>query len=336
MKITMAHGSGGEYTSKLISEVFAKHFNNEYLSKLEDSAVVPGAGKLAVTTDSFVVTPLEFPGGDIGRLCVCGTVNDLLMSGAVPKYITCGCILEEGLDIDLLDRVIASIAETAREAGVVVVTGDTKVIENRGGEGGLIINTSGVGFIPDDLDVPGPFNLQDNDKIIISGTLGDHHAAILGKRMGIESSIESDNAPLTEMVRKLLSEGIRVHAMRDVTRGGLGTVLNEFASASECSIELVETDLPVSPAVKDFCGILGLDPIYMGNEGKMVLSVHEEDAEKALLLIKQSRYGENAKVIGSVKKADINSGDIGVFVRTKIGGKRVVGPMYGEGLPRIC
>lgn len=336
MKITMAHGSGGESTSKLISEVFAKHFNNEYLSKLEDSAVVPGAGKLAVTTDSFVVTPLEFPGGDIGRLCVCGTVNDLLMSGAVPKYITCGCILEEGLDIDLLDRVIASMAETAREAGVVVVTGDTKVIENRGGEGGLIINTSGVGFIPDDLDVPGPFKLQDGDKIIISGNLGDHHAAILGKRMGIESNIESDNAPLTEMVGKLLGEGIRVHAMRDVTRGGLGTVLNEFASASECNIELVETDLPVSPAVKDFCGILGLDPIYMGNEGKMVLSVHAEDTEKALLLIKQSRYGENAKVIGSVKKADINSCDIGVFVRTKIGGKRVVGLMYGEGLPRIC
>ena len=336
MKITMAHGSGGESTSRLISEVFAKHFNNEYLSKLEDSAVVPGSGKLAVTTDSFVVTPLEFPGGDIGRLCVCGTVNDLLMSGAVPKYITCGCILEEGLDIDLLDRVIASMAETAREAGVVVVTGDTKVIENRGGEGGLIINTSGVGFIPDDLDVPGPFKLQDGDKIIISGNLGDHHAAILGKRMGIESNIQSDNAPLSEMVGKLMDEGIRVHAMRDVTRGGLGTVLNEFSEASKCSIELVETELPVSAAVKDFCGILGLDPIYMGNEGKMVLSVHKEDAEKALLLIRQSRYGENAKVIGSVSKADKDSEDAGVFVRTKIGGKRVVGPMYGEGLPRIC
>ena len=336
MRITMAHGSGGESTSRLISEVFAKHFNNEYLSKLEDSAVVPGSGKLAVTTDSFVVTPLEFPGGDIGRLCVCGTVNDLLMSGAVPKYITCGCILEEGLDIDLLDRVIASMAETAREAGVVVVTGDTKVIENRGGEGGLIINTSGVGFIPDDLDVPGPYKLQDKDKIIISGNLGDHHAAILGRRMGIESNILSDNAPLSEMVGKLMDEGIRVHAMRDVTRGGLGTVLNEFSEASKCSIELIESELPVSAAVRDFCGILGLDPMYMGNEGKMVLSVDEEDAEKALLLIKQSRYGENAKVIGSVSKADTNGGDKGVFVRTKIGGKRVVGPMYGEGLPRIC
>ena len=210
------------------------------------------------------------------------------------------------------------------------------VIENRGGEGGLIINTSGVGFIPDDLDVPGPFKLQDGDKIIISGNLGDHHAAILGKRMGIESDILSDNAPLSEMVKKLMKSGIRVHAMRDVTRGGLGTVLNEFADASKCSIELVETDLPVSAAVKDFCGILGLDPMYMGNEGKMVLSVHKDDAQKALLLIQGSKYGENAKVIGSVSKSDIDSDDHKVFVRTKIGGKRVVGPMYGEGLPRIC
>lgn len=336
MKITMAHGSGGESTSRLISEVFARHFKNEYLDRLEDSAVVPGAGKLAVTTDSFVVTPIEFPGGDIGRLSVCGTVNDLLMSGAVPKYITCGCILEEGLDIEVLDRVIASMAETAKEAGVTVVTGDTKVIENKGGESGLIINTSGVGFIPDDLDVPGPFKLQDGDAIIISGNLGDHHAAILGTRMGIETNIVSDNAPLVEMVKELMNGGIRVHAMRDVTRGGLGTVLNEFCEASKCCIELNETDLPVSPAVRDFCGILGLDPMYMGNEGKMVLSVDGQDAEKALLLIKKSRYGENAAIIGSVSKGENELEMHALTVRTKIGGQRVVGPMYGEGLPRIC
>ncbi len=336
MKITMAHGSGGESTSRLISDVFAKHFNNEYLSKLEDSAVVPGNGRLAITTDSFVVTPIIFPGGDIGRLCVCGTVNDLLMSGAKPMYITCGCILEEGLDIDILDRVISSMAETAAEAGVKIVTGDTKVIENRGGDGGLIINTSGVGFISDEHLVPGPGGLCDKDKIIVSGNLGDHHAAILGCRMGIESNIVSDNAPLNEMVMNLLDAGIRVHAMRDVTRGGLGTVLNEFASASKCSIELNETDIPVSAAVKDFCGILGLDPIYMGNEGKMVLSVHEEDAQKALLLIKKSRYGENAAIIGLVNKSGENDDNNIVTVRTKIGGKRVVGLMYGEGLPRIC
>ncbi len=336
MKITMAHGSGGESTSKLISEVFAKHFKNEYLSKLEDSAVVPGASRLAVTTDSFVVTPLIFPGGDIGRLCVCGTVNDLLMSGAVPKYITCGCILEEGLDIDILDKVIASMAKTAKEAGVVVVTGDTKVVENRGGEGGLIINTSGVGFIPEGLDVPGPSRLNEGDAIIISGNLGDHHAAILGTRMGIESDIISDNAPLVDMVSKLMNSGVHVHAMRDVTRGGLGTVLNEFASASLCCIELEEKALPVSPAVKDFCGILGLDPMYMGNEGKMVLAVDNQDAEKALLLIKESRYGENAAIIGQVHGGSDEPQNHSVTVRTRIGGKRVVGLMYGEGLPRIC
>ena len=336
MKITMAHGSGGESTSRLIEDVFSKYFNNEYLSELSDSAVVPGSGKLAITTDSFVVTPIVFPGGDIGRLSVCGTVNDLLMSGAVPKYITCGCILEEGLDIEVLEKVIASMAETAKEAGVLVVTGDTKVVEKHSDVSGLIINTSGVGFIPEGQDVPGPNKLEDGDKIIVSGNLGDHHATILGSRMGIENDIRSDNAPLVEMTRKLMDEGLSVHAMRDVTRGGLGTVLNEFASASKCSIILNESDLPVSASVKDFCGILGLDPIYMGNEGKMVISVSSKDAEKALLLIKQSKYGEDAKIIGEVKKDKENTDNINVLVTTKIGGKRVVGPMYGEGLPRIC
>ena len=336
MKITMAHGSGGESTSRLIEDVFSKYFNNEYLSELSDSAVVPGSGKLAITTDSFVVTPIVFPGGDIGRLSVCGTVNDLLMSGAVPKYITCGCILEEGLDIEVLEKVIASMAETAKEAGVLVVTGDTKVVEKHSDVSGLIINTSGVGFIPQGQDVPGPNKLEDGDKIIVSGNLGDHHATILGSRMGIENDIRSDNAPLVEMTRKLMEEGLRVHAMRDITRGGLGTVLNEFASASKCSIILNESDLPVSASVKDFCGILGLDPIYMGNEGKMVISVSSKDAEKALLLIKQSKYGEDAKIIGEVKKDKENTDNNNVLVTTKIGGKRVVGPMYGEGLPRIC
>lgn len=336
MKITMAHGSGGESTSRLIEDVFSKYFNNEYLSELSDSAVVPGSGKLAITTDSFVVTPIVFPGGDIGRLSVCGTVNDLLMSGAVPKYITCGCILEEGLDIEVLKKVIASMAETAKEAGVLVVTGDTKVVEKHSDVSGLIINTSGVGFIPEGQDVPGPNKLEDGDKIIVSGNLGDHHATILGSRMGIENDIRSDNAPLVEMTRKLMDEGLSVHAMRDVTRGGLGTVLNEFANASKCSIILNESDLPVSASVKDFCGILGLDPIYMGNEGKMVISVSSKDAEKALLLIKQSKYGEDAKIIGEVKKDKENTDNINVLVTTKIGGKRVVGPMYGEGLPRIC
>lgn len=336
MKITMAHGSGGESTSKLIKEIFAKHFHNEILDKLEDSAVVEGAGKLAVTTDSFVVTPIEFPGGDIGRLSVCGTVNDLLMSGAKPMYLTCGCILEEGLDIDILDRVIKSMADTACEAGIKIITGDTKVIENKGGVPGLIINTSGVGFVSEDLDVPGPFNLKDGDKIIISGNLGDHHAAILGTRMGIQNNIVSDAAPLVEMVKGLLEEKIEVHAMRDVTRGGLGTVLNEFCDSSRCNIDLYEEKMPVSPAVKDFCGLLGLDPMYMGNEGKMVLSVSSKDADRAVSIIKQSKYGENACIIGEVIKNTDTANKRNVVLNTKIGGKRIIGLMYGEGLPRIC
>ncbi len=336
MKITMAHGSGGESTSRLISEVFSRHFSNEYLSRLEDSAVLPGHSKLALTTDSFVVTPIIFPGGDIGRLSVCGTVNDLLMSGAKPRYLTCGCVLEEGLDIDVLDKVISSMAETAREAGVQIVTGDTKVVENRSDNPGLIINTSGVGFIDEDLDVPGPHRCSDRDAIIVSGNLGDHHATILGTRMGIESDIVSDNAPLCEMVGALFEKGIRVHAMRDVTRGGLGTVLLEFCSASGCQIELVETDLPVSKSVRDFCGILGLDPMYMGNEGKMVLSVAKEDAESALSIIKSCRYGENAAIIGRVTRSADEPSEPKLTVRTRIGGLRNVGPMYGEGLPRIC
>ena len=336
MKVTMAHGSGGESTSKLIKDVFAKYFNNEILNKLEDSAVVGGCSRLAITTDSFVVTPIEFPGGNIGRLAVCGTVNDLLMSGSKPMYITCGFILEEGLDLDVLERQVASLAECAKEAGVTIVTGDTKVIENKGAEPGLIINTSGVGFISEDAQPIGPSCLEDNDVIILSGNLGDHHAAILAKRMGIENNIKSDAAPLSEAVNNLMEQKIRVHAMRDVTRGGLGTVLNEFAESSLCDIELYEDKLPVSSEVKDFCGLLGLDPIYMGNEGKFVLGVHPDDAEQALSIIRSSKYGENAAIIGDVKKINRATDMHKVVLNTAIGGKRVIGLMYGEGLPRIC
>ncbi|WP_026660341.1 hydrogenase expression/formation protein HypE [Butyrivibrio sp. AC2005] len=331
MKVTMAHGSGGASTSELIENIFAKHFKNEYLDRMEDSAVVPGCKRLAVTTDSFVVTPYFFPGGDIGRLSVCGTVNDLLMSGAKPKYITCGCILEEGMDIDDLDKIISSMAETAKEAGVTVVTGDTKVVEKRGDFGGIMINTSGVGFMPEGVALS-PAGCKDGDVLIVSGNLGDHHAAILSDRMNIKNSIMSDNAPLTEMVTGLIEQNIDVHAMRDVTRGGLGTVLHEFAGASECEIHLYQEKLPVSAAVKDFCKMLGLDPVYMGNEGKMICVVNGKDADKALSIIKTSEYGDNAAIIGEVKKADNN----GVILHTAIGGERLIGPLYGEGLPRIC
>ena len=328
MKITMAHGSGGKSTSELISSVFAPRFGNPALNRMGDSSVVPGAGRIAVTTDSFVVTPVFFPGGDIGRLSVCGTVNDLLMSGSRPQYLTCGFILQEGVETEDLETIVDSMAETAREAGVTIIAGDTKVVE---GSGGMFINTSGVGFLPEGRDI-GPENCREGDAVLLSGNLGDHHAAILSARMGIQNTIRSDCAPLGEMVSSMLQAGVRVRAMRDVTRGGLGTVLNEFAEASDCCIELREADIPVSQQVRSFCGILGLDPLYMGNEGKMAAVVAAEDAERALACIRNSRYGASAARIGTVVPGDGGS----VLLKTEVGGTRVVTSLYGEGLPRIC
>lgn len=328
MKITMAHGSGGKATSELISRIFAASFDNPVLSAMEDSAVVPGDATLAVTTDSFVVTPLFFPGGDIGRLSVCGTVNDLLMSGAVPKYLTCGFIIEEGAESTDLERIARAMAATAREAGVTIVAGDTKVVE---GKGGVYINTAGVGFVPQGRRVSAS-NCREGDVLLVSGFLGEHHAAILSARMGIENEIRSDCAPLGKAVGALFENGIHVGALRDVTRGGLATVLNEFASASACCIALEEEKLPVSAQVSGFCGILGLDPLYMGNDGKFVAAVPREEAPKALEVLRQAKYGENTAIIGSVVPGEPGT----LLVRTSIGGTRVVSVLYGEGLPRIC
>lgn len=338
-RITMAHGSGGVSTGNLIGEIFAAELGNEYLNQMEDSTVVPAkGGQLALTTDSFVVTPVEFPGGDIGRLSICGTVNDLLMSGARPAYLTCGFILEEGLPLDTLRRIVHSMAETAREVGVLVAAGDTKVVENHSGpEGGLIINTAGVGFLLPGQNKLSPQCIREGDAVLLSGNLGDHHAAILGRRMGLENRIQSDNAPLGEMVQAILDSGVQVHEMRDVTRGGLATVLNEFAQDSGKIITLLEDSLPVSEEVRSFAGILGLDPLYMGNEGKMICIVPEADADKALAAMKKSRYGEHAAIIGRVTQPQEAEGERPVLlIQTAFGGRRVVGPLYGEGLPRIC
>ncbi len=326
MKITLAHGSGGRSTGELIDSIFAKAFSNPVLSEMEDSAVVEGAGRIAITTDSFVVEPIFFRGGDIGRLAVCGTVNDLLMRGATPKYLTCGFIIEEGADTADLERIAFSMAETAKEASVIIVAGDTKVIQ---GNGGVYINTSGVGFMPDSCNVSSK-NLEQDDVIILSGNLGDHHATILSHRMGIENTIDSDNAPLSEMVQGLISAGIHVHAMRDVTRGGLGTVLNELADASKCMINLEEKLLPMDAQVAAFSKLLGLNPLYMGNEGKMIAVVPKNEAEQALGIIRNSRYGENAVIIGRVSEGS------GVVMETVLGGRRIVSVLIGEGLPRIC
>lgn len=325
MKITLSHGSGGKATSELIDQIFARHFSNPILNMMEDSAVVDGYGKIAITTDSFVVTPLFFKGGDIGRLAVCGTVNDLLMRGAVPKYITSAFIIEEGADTDTLEAIASSMAKTANEAGVCIVAGDTKVIE---GNGGVYINTTGIGFANNENIVS--TNLQDGDCVIVSGTMGDHHATILSARMEIENDIQSDNAPLTDIVKNLIDGGIDIHCMRDVTRGGLGTVLNELANASQKQIEIEETAIPITDEVRAFSKILGLNIMHMGNEGKLVAIVPSEQANKAVEIMKNSKYGENATIIGKITNGE------GVILNTRLGGQRKINVLIGEGLPRIC
>lgn len=331
-RITMEHGSGGRATGELIAEIFEQAFSNEVLSEMEDAAVVPGSARIAMTTDSFVVTPLEFPGGNIGRLCVCGTVNDLLMRGAVPRYLTCGFILEEGADVAQLKRIVSSMAETAREADVKIIAGDTKVVE---GNGGIYINTTGVGFVPENIEI-GAAKSAAGDVILVSGNLGDHHATILGSRMEITNSIQSDNAPLGDMVQRLLAEGIEVHVLRDITRGGLATVLKELAVSSGLKFELEETALPVDAQVKDFCGLLGLDPLYMGNEGKLAAIVAAKDAERALAILRNAAYGENAAIIGAVVAPAEDAERGRLVLKTRIGCRRILDVLQGEGLPRIC
>lgn len=326
MRIDMSHGSGGKASADLMKKIFAKHYSNDILNKMEDAAVLELRGRIACSTDSFVVTPVVFKGGDIGKLSICGTVNDLLMMGAIPKYITAAFILEEGLEISLLDQIVSSMAKAAAEAGVEIIAGDTKVVE---GEGGLYINTTGIGLIPEGREISAS-NCSEGDVVLLSGNLGDHHACILSARMRIENNIKSDSTCLNGLVNSLLENDIKIKAMRDVTRGGLGTVLNEIADASMCGIEIREEALPVHPEVRSFSDILGLDPLYMANEGKMIAVVAAEDAEKALALMKQNEDGKDAAIIAKVVHGK------GVTMKTRLGGSRVVDVLYGEGLPRIC
>lgn len=331
MKITMAHGSGGKDSALLMGNIFGKYFDNPVLNQLDDAAVldisdIPLGSKLACSTDTFVVTPVVFPGGNIGKLAICGTVNDLLMMGAEPKYLTCGFVLQEGLEISLLEEVVKSMAKEAREAGIMIIAGDTKVVE---GKGELFINTAGIGVIPPGRDIHAPA-IADGDVILLSGTLGDHHACILGSRMGIDNPIKSDCACLGDVTGALLEQGIRVKAMRDVTRGGLATVLNEFCQSAGLSAEIAEESVPVSTAVRGFCDLLGLEPFYMANEGKLIAVVAADDANRALELMRQTENGKNAAIIGKFSKGE------GVSVRTSLGSTRVLDVLYGEGLPRIC
>lgn len=326
MEITMAHGSGGKAGAELMQNVFGKYFQNEILDRMEDAAVLNLKGRTAFSTDSFVVTPLEFKGGDIGKLSICGTVNDLLMMGAEPAYLTCGFIMEEGLELDRLERITASMAAQAKDAGVRIVAGDTKVVE---GSGGLFINTSGLGLIPPEHQISAA-NLQPGDRILLSGTLGDHHACILSARMEIDNEITSDCACLGDITASLFRDGIAVRAMRDVTRGGLGTILNELATSSDCGIRITEETVPVSEEVRGFADILGLDPMYMGNEGKMIAVVPAEQADRALERMRETPHGKNAAIIGEVVEEQ------GTRLVTRLGAERVLDVLYGEGLPRIC
>ena len=328
--IRMIHGSGGTATAELIHELFGKAFGSgEEL--LEDAAVLPAGAQIVMTTDSFVVNPLFFPGGDIGRLSVCGSVNDLLCRGAVPKYLSCAAILEEGLTIGELRRIVFSLGETAKEAGVKIVCGDTKVIE---GHGGLYLTTAGIGFLPEGCDISAK-GAREGDAILLSGCLGDHHAAILGARLGIETNVESDCAPLCA-----LAEAIRpyqIHTLRDVTRGGLATVLSELAEASGKSFFIEEALLPIREQVRDFCGIMGLDPLTMGNEGKLLCIVGKEDAEGTLQAMRKSPYGWDACLIGQVRQpSETETKQAGVYLKTTTGGLRRLRPLEEEGLPRIC
>jgi hydrogenase expression/formation protein HypE len=325
MKIDMSYGSGGKQTSNLINEIFMKNYGNEILGKMEDAAVLNMGGEIAFTTDSFVVTPMFFKGGDIGKLAVCGTVNDLSMMGAEPKYLTAGFIIEEGTDLETIERIAHSMQLAALEANVKIVAGDTKVVD---GAGNVYINTSGIGtIIKRGVSIS---NCKTGDVVILSGNLGEHHAAIMSHRMGIENNISSDCAPLCSIVKELIENKIDIHCMRDVTRGGLATVLNEVSSSSSCSVVIEEKSIPISSEIKGFCDILGLDPLYMANEGKMIAVVPADQGDRALEIMKKNKYGANARIIGKILEGK------GVNSITSLGGNRIIDILYGEGLPRIC
>ena len=337
-KVTLAHGGGGKAMKDLIDDVFVSAFDNGLLAPLEDQARIELSGlaahgdRLAFTTDSFVVDPLFFPGGDIGKLAVCGTVNDLAVGGARPLYLSCAAIIEEGVEFDLLRRVAKSMADTAREAGVQFVTGDTKVVQ-KGACDKLFLTTTGIGVIQPQF-VMGVDRCRPGDIILVNGVLGDHGAAILGARgdMALDSPIESDCAPLNGLIEALLAAAPSTRTIRDATRGGIATVLNEFAQASQMAIEINENATPIRTEVKGFCEILGLDPLYLANEGKIVAVVPPEEAEHALQAMRAHRYGEGAVAIGEVR-----SGLPGrVTMKTVFGGTRIVDMLVGEQLPRIC
>ncbi|MBC8208175.1 MAG: hydrogenase expression/formation protein HypE [Desulfobulbaceae bacterium] len=333
--ILLDHGSGGLASQQLISSLFLKYLDHPVLAALEDSAVIQnGPGRLALTTDSYVVDPLFFPGGDIGSMAVHGTINDLAMRGARPLGLTLALILEEGLEMAVLERVIASVARACKESGVPVLSGDTKVVP-RGKADKLFINTSGVGLVADDIELASRL-ARPGDKIILSGTMGDHGLTIMASRAGLAlgGNLQSDSMALHHMVADLLA-GLKtgsVHVLRDPTRGGVATVLGEIARAAGCSVEINEAALPLRPEVRGGCELLGLDPLYLANEGKLLAVVAPEVADAALELLQAQAGGGESAIIGTVGLDRSTK----VTMQTVIGGTRIITPLHGEPLPRIC
>lgn len=334
--VQLGHGSGGTMMRRLIDEVFLEAFDAPELHAGDDAGIapLPSTGRIALSTDTFVVTPHTFPGGDIGRLAVCGTVNDVATSGARVRYLSCGFVIEEGFPLDDLRRICASMAAAAREAHVAIITGDTKVVE-RGGADGIYINTAGVGEVPEGVALSGAA-CRPGDAVLVSGTLGDHGIAVMSVREGLAFStdIESDAAPLNGLIADVLAAAPHARCFRDPTRGGLASTLNEFAVASGVEIELDEAAIPVRPAVRAACDMLGYDPLQVANEGKMVAVVPADEAEPALAAMRANRYGADAAIIGTVREAAPTGP--AVLVRTPWGSSRILDMLVGEQLPRIC
>jgi len=332
-RILLAHGSGGTMMRELIEELIVTEFDDDALKRLDDAASLPfPTGRVAFSTDTYVVNPIFFPGGDIGRLAVCGTVNDVATSGATPLYISVGFVLEEGFPVEDLRRVLISMRHAAREAGVHIVTGDTKVVEKGHGDG-IFINTAGIGALADGIDLSGSY-CKPGDQVLLSGTLGYHGIAIVSTREGLqfETSIETDAAPLNVLIANVLAAAPATRGFRDPTRGGLSSTLNEFATASKVSITVEETSVPVKPQVRGASEMLGYDVFQVANEGKMVAVVPAEQAQAALAAMKASPYGEDAAIIGEC--AENSPGR--VYVHTAFGATRIMDMLVGEQLPRIC
>ncbi|WP_420645829.1 hydrogenase expression/formation protein HypE [Candidatus Leptofilum sp.] len=331
--IVLGHGGGGKLSAELVEHLFLPAFRNEQLEDLGDAAVFTMSGqRLAISTDSFVVRPLFFPGGNIGELAINGTVNDISMSGAKPLYLTVGFIIEEGLPLSALGQIVDSMATAAATAGVAIISGDTKVVDKGHGDG-VFINTSGVGVVPDGYSI-GPNQAKPGDVVIVSGTIGDHGMAIMSVREGLEfeAPIVSDTAALNGLISQMLDVCPHIHVLRDPTRGGVASSLNEIAQSSQVGIVLNENKIPVNPAVKAACELLGMDPIFVANEGKLLAIVPENEADQVVAVMRNHELGRETAVIGQVVSAHPGM----LVARTGIGGTRVISMQIGEQLPRIC